>query len=119
MPDQYTSGAWNDDHNLESALDQDNMRIGDHPPIRDTNANPFSGAPVTASDSNPCCDFWRDPDFTEPSPRVGSYFGSPHVAGMNTLFADGSVHLVRFGIATKTFANLCNKSDGNAPPADF
>jgi prepilin-type N-terminal cleavage/methylation domain-containing protein/prepilin-type processing-associated H-X9-DG protein len=118
-PDQYTAGAWNDDHNLESSLDQDNMRIGDHPPLADTNGNPFTHVPVAASDNNPCCDFYRDPDWTLPTPRLGSYFGSAHSAGMNALFADGSVHLVQFGIAVKTFANLCNKGDGNAVAGDY
>src|SRR5262245_53346662 len=35
-PDQYSTGAWNDDHNMISSLDQDQMRIGDRPPITDT-----------------------------------------------------------------------------------
>jgi prepilin-type N-terminal cleavage/methylation domain-containing protein/prepilin-type processing-associated H-X9-DG protein len=112
-PDQYTIGAWNDDHNLISSLDQDGMRIADRPPIRDTNNNPFTGVPVTASQSNPCCDYWRDPDTRKPSPRVGSYFGGPHTGGMNALLADGSVRTISWGINQTTFANLCSKSDGN------
>jgi prepilin-type N-terminal cleavage/methylation domain-containing protein/prepilin-type processing-associated H-X9-DG protein len=119
-PDQYTSGAWNDDHNLASALDPDNMRIGDHVPIRDTNTNPYNGLAVDASVSNPCCGFTRNPDTTLPSPVLGAYFGSPHPAGMNAVFADGSVRLVRYGIATKVFSNMCSKSDGNViPPSEF
>ena len=116
-PDEYNTGDWNDDHNLISSLDPDGMRVGDHPPIRDTNNNPFTNVPVPAADNNPCCDWWRDPDTALPSPRLGSYFGSAHPAGMNALFADGSVHLLRYEIAKTVFANLCNKSDGKAIPA--
>jgi type II secretory pathway pseudopilin PulG len=112
-PDQYAIGAWNDDHNLISSLDQDGMRIGDRPPIRDTNNNPFTGRMVAAGDSNPCCDYWRDPNTRLPSPRVGSYFGGPHVSGMNSLLADGGVRLISWNINQVTFANLCNKADGN------
>ncbi|HEX4592123.1 MAG TPA: DUF1559 domain-containing protein [Gemmataceae bacterium] len=113
-PDLYTTGAWNDDHNLISALDPDNMRVGDHGPVPDTNSNPYNNKPVLPTDSNPCCSWWRDPDGMLPSPRMGAYFGSPHPAGMNAVFADGSVHVIRFGITNKVFANLCNKADGNA-----
>src|SRR5207244_6931339 len=48
-PDQYEIGSWMDDHNLISALDQDGMRIADRPPVPDTNNNPFTSTPVTAS----------------------------------------------------------------------
>jgi prepilin-type N-terminal cleavage/methylation domain-containing protein/prepilin-type processing-associated H-X9-DG protein len=118
-PDQYTAGAWNDDHNMVSSLDQDEMRVGDHVPIRDTNANPFTRVAVSAGTSNPCCDWWRDPDNRSPSPRVGSYFGSAHSSGMNALFADGSVHHLGFGIKQTVFYNLCHKSDGNVVSLDF
>jgi prepilin-type processing-associated H-X9-DG protein len=112
-PDQYFIGAWNDDHNLASSLDQDGMRVGDRPPIRDTTTNPFTGKPVSPSDNNPCCDYWRDPNTRLPSPRLGSYFGGVHVAGMNALMADGSVRNISWSIDQVTFANLCNRMDGN------
>jgi prepilin-type N-terminal cleavage/methylation domain-containing protein/prepilin-type processing-associated H-X9-DG protein len=119
-PDMYDAGAWNDDHNINSSTDPDNMRVGDHPPIRDTNNNPFTNVAVLPSDSNPCCQYYRDPDTMTPSPRMGAYFGSAHPVGMNAAFADGSVHYLRYGIATKVFANLCNKQDGNnIPPASW
>ena len=111
-PDQYAIGAWNDDHNMISSLDQDGMRVADRPPLRDTNKNPFTGAAVTASQNNPCCDYWRDPDTRLPSPRLGSYFGGAHTAGMNGLLADGSVRNISWSISQATFFNLCHKSDG-------
>lgn len=112
-PDQYQIGSWMDDHNLISSLDQDGMRIGDRPPIRDTNNNPFTGVRVTASQNNPCCDYWRDPDTRLPSPRLGSYFGGAHPGGMNALLADGSVRSISWSVNQVTFYNLCHKNDGN------
>jgi prepilin-type N-terminal cleavage/methylation domain-containing protein/prepilin-type processing-associated H-X9-DG protein len=111
-PDQYLSGAWNDDHNLVSSLDQDGMRIADQVPLRDTNGG------VAASANNPCCDYWRDPDTRQPSPRLGSRFGSAHVVGMNVLMADGSVRHLPFSVNAAVFANLCNKADGNVVNID-
>lgn len=111
-PDQYQTGAWNDDHNLVSGQDQDSMRIGDRSPIPDSNTNPITGAWVGPGDNNPCCAYWRDPDTRTPSPRVGSYFGSAHSGGMNALFADGSVRFLRFRMSQPVFANLCRKDEG-------
>jgi prepilin-type processing-associated H-X9-DG protein len=112
-PDQYQIGAWNDDHNVISSLDQDHMRIADRPPIRDTNQNPTTGMAVPPSANNPCCDYWRDPPARLPSPRLGSYFGGAHPSGMNALLADGSVRHLQWGIAQQTFFNLGHKSDGS------
>jgi prepilin-type processing-associated H-X9-DG protein len=47
---------------------------------------------------------------------MGSYFGSFHPAGMNAVFADGSVHLLSYNIAASVFINLCNKADGKTIP---
>jgi prepilin-type N-terminal cleavage/methylation domain-containing protein/prepilin-type processing-associated H-X9-DG protein len=104
-PDQYSGGAWNDDHEIMSSLDQDGLRVGDQTPVRDTNGG------VSANTNNPCCDWWRDPDDKKPSPRLGSRFGGAHLGGMNSLFADGSVRNIQWGISQVTFAALCNKAD--------
>jgi prepilin-type N-terminal cleavage/methylation domain-containing protein/prepilin-type processing-associated H-X9-DG protein len=113
-PDQYVTGAWNDDHNFLSALDQDTLRVGDQVPLADTNFNPFTNVAVTADQSNPCCDWWRDPNTMLPSPRLGSRFGSTHSGGMNIVMVDGSVHFLSFGIDATLFSNLCNRMDGKA-----
>jgi prepilin-type processing-associated H-X9-DG protein len=105
-PDQYTGGAWNDDHEIMSALDQDGIRVGDQPPVRDTTGN------VGINDNNPCCDWWRDPDNRRPSPRLGSRFGGAHTGGMNSLFADGSVRVIHWSISQQVFAMLCRRDDG-------
>jgi prepilin-type N-terminal cleavage/methylation domain-containing protein len=111
-PDQYQFGAWMDDHNVISSLDQDALRIADRPPIRDTNRNPTTGALVGAGDNNPCCDWWRDPPSRTPSPRLGSYFGGAHPGGMVGLLADGSVRNISWQVTQAVFGNLGNKGDG-------
>jgi prepilin-type N-terminal cleavage/methylation domain-containing protein len=111
-PDQYPYGAWNDDHNLLSSLDPDTMRIGLMPPVKDTNNNPTTGALVRAADNNPCCDWWRDPPNTSPSPRLGSRFGGGHPSAMSAVMCDGSVRGISFTIDQNTFSAIGNKEDG-------
>lgn len=111
-PDQYSIGAWQDDHNLISSHDQDGLRIADRPPIRDTNNSTLTGAFTAAGNNNPCCDYWRDPLNRSPSARLGSYFGGAHTGGMNALMSDGSVRSINWNIDQITFQNLGHKSDG-------
>lgn len=44
----------------------------------------------------------------------GSRFGSSHPAGINALFADGSVTLIPYEIDRVVFARLCHRADGGA-----
>ena len=106
-PQQYTGGAWNDDHGLTSALDQDSIRLGLLAPIPDNFRTPMTPAQI-----NPCCDWWRDA-VTATTPRVGSRFGSAHSGGLNTCFADGSVRFVRFSVTDAVFNSLGRKADGS------
>jgi prepilin-type N-terminal cleavage/methylation domain-containing protein/prepilin-type processing-associated H-X9-DG protein len=101
-PDQYTGGAWNDDHGIISGVDQDGLRLGDRPPLQDTNLPP---------NNNRCCNWWRDRD-DQSNITYGSRFGSAHAGGMNALLADGSVRFLRFGISQPVFASLCRRDDG-------
>jgi prepilin-type N-terminal cleavage/methylation domain-containing protein/prepilin-type processing-associated H-X9-DG protein len=39
--------------------------------------------------------------------------GSAHPAGINAVFADGSVHMIRFGINPVVFNELAHRDDGN------
>ena len=112
-PDQWAIGAWNDDHNILSSVDQDSLRIADRPPVPDTNNNPTTRVRVAAGDSNPCCDWWRDPPTRLPSPRLGSYFGGGHPGGMVSAMVDGSVRNISFTVSSAVFSNLGRKSDGN------
>jgi prepilin-type N-terminal cleavage/methylation domain-containing protein/prepilin-type processing-associated H-X9-DG protein len=105
-PDQYTGGAWNDDHGIISALDPDGVRIGDRPPVKDTN----SGS-ADPNFNNRCCDWWRDRDSAN-NPTFGSRFGSAHAGGINALFGDGSVRSIKFGVPQDVFHALCQRNDG-------
>jgi prepilin-type processing-associated H-X9-DG protein len=40
------------------------------------------------------------------------FFGSAHPAGINAVFADGSVHNVKYGIDPEVFNALGNMNDG-------
>jgi prepilin-type processing-associated H-X9-DG protein len=104
-PDQYTGGAWNDDHNLASALDPDHMRIGDMAPVPDTNGG------VAPNVNNQCCDWPRDPPTRQPAPRLGGRFGSAHPGGINALFADGSVRVIPYTISDDLMRRLCDRRD--------
>jgi prepilin-type N-terminal cleavage/methylation domain-containing protein/prepilin-type processing-associated H-X9-DG protein len=50
--------------------------------------------------------------------RAIYHFGSAHPAGMNALFADGSVHNIKYGIDPQTFNALGNRDDGTTLHAD-
>ena len=52
------------------------------------------------------------PDFFDNGWDKASRFGSSHAAGINAVFADGSVHFISYGIDTSVFLYLGNKSDG-------
>lgn len=112
-PDQYGIGSWMDDHNIVGSLDQDSMRVGDQPPIQDTNMSTSTRLFVAANANNPCCDYWRDPNTRTPTARLGSRFGGAHTGVMISLRADGSVNGVSMSVDQAVFANLCNKQDGN------
>ena len=49
-----------------------------------------------------------------PSWNAGFMFGSAHETGMNSLFADGSVRPVKYGIDPEVFNHLADRRDGVA-----
>jgi prepilin-type N-terminal cleavage/methylation domain-containing protein len=57
-------------------------------------------------------------DGTNPSGSCGLIFGSAHSGAMQSVFADGSVHPISYSISATTWANLCNRQDGN-PLGDY
>jgi prepilin-type N-terminal cleavage/methylation domain-containing protein/prepilin-type processing-associated H-X9-DG protein len=105
-PDQYTGGAWNDDHGIISSLDPDGVRIGDRRPIHDI----IEGG---VDDNNPCCDWWRDPENRLPFARKGARFGGAHESGCNTVFCDGSVKIVSWSVTDAVWFAICARNDGN------
>jgi len=87
-PDSYLTGDWHDDAGWTDGWDPDIIRYAAIPPLRDCNGSPYG---------------WD-----------GYQFGSPHVAGMNALFADGSVRNVKYDVDLTLFNNLCDRRDGAA-----
>jgi type II secretory pathway pseudopilin PulG len=79
--------------------------------VRTTATKTVSGGTVVP---NPLPDNSRDttaiPDLTDWQGQA--LFGSAHPAGMQAVFADGSVRLVKFGVDPKTFNALGNINDG-------
>jgi prepilin-type processing-associated H-X9-DG protein len=49
---------------------------------------------------------------------AGFQFGSAHPAGMNAVFADGSVHSIKYGIDPEVFNALGNMDDGTTLHSD-
>jgi prepilin-type processing-associated H-X9-DG protein len=79
-------GRSDDNEGYASGNDWDTMRNANYPPARDTRE---------AGDEN----------------GFGN-FGSSHPAGMNVVFADGSVRHVAFSVAPTVFARLGSRADG-------
>jgi prepilin-type N-terminal cleavage/methylation domain-containing protein/prepilin-type processing-associated H-X9-DG protein len=105
-PDLYTIGAWNDGDNIINGFDYDTHRVGDRAPVRDT----YGG--LSASVSNPCCGFYRDPLDRQPGPRLGGRFGSTHPGGMNAVMADGHVYFIPYTISDDMMRRLSDRRDG-------
>jgi prepilin-type N-terminal cleavage/methylation domain-containing protein len=109
-PDEYTGGAWNDDHNMVSSMDPDILRRGDLAPVPDSTDG--TGPEGSGNYNNPCCDWNNDPLTRTPSARKGGRFGSAHPSGPNAVMCDGSVRTISFSIDNETFRRLCNRRDG-------
>jgi prepilin-type processing-associated H-X9-DG protein len=59
------------------------------------------------------------PDYFAPKGDGEYRFGSSHLGGFNAVFADGSLHFIRYAIDPTVFSYLGNKSDGQAISIDF
>ena len=88
----YGGGSWGDNAGYFTGVGWDTMRFGGRAPKGD-----------------------------EEGSDVGSYdmFGSPHPAGFNTSFCDGSVHMIPYSVELTHFRNLINREDGIAVNLDF
>jgi prepilin-type N-terminal cleavage/methylation domain-containing protein/prepilin-type processing-associated H-X9-DG protein len=78
--------ADDDDTGYATGFDQDVIRKTEEPPL---------------------------PDYMAATGDGQRRFGSSHTGGLNTVFADGSVHFLSYSIAPSVFRNLGHKSDGN------
>jgi len=106
IPPQYYQGGWDTDHFgmvggfwvddrrstgvMQSAVGGNGDALLLTNPARDINVNQIQG------------DSWR----------AIFQFGSAHPAGMNAVFADGSVHNIKYGIDPQVFNALGNRDDG-------
>ncbi len=45
-----------------------------------------------------------------------SDFGSSHISGINAVFVDGSVHIIKYGVTRTIFRRLCDVNDGLVLP---
>ena len=82
-PQNYQSGDWHDDRGWTDGWDPDTVRSTAYVPARDINTDA----------------------------EVGFMFGSAHSAGVNTVFADGSGHMIAYDIDRKLFDCLGNRED--------
>jgi prepilin-type N-terminal cleavage/methylation domain-containing protein/prepilin-type processing-associated H-X9-DG protein len=65
----------------------------------------WGGDTIRYTDKSPIPDYWSPTAEEE-------LFGSSHPGGFNALFADGSVHTLRYGLDPTVFARLGDISDG-------
>lgn len=79
----YASGAWHDDCGWADGWDPDTVRFTNYQPRPDARAG-----------------------------GNGFEFGSAHPGGMNAVFADGSIRMIRYGIDPVMFNRLGHRADG-------
>ena len=109
-PAEYNGGG-EDDNGIFMRGEDDNVRnTGLYQSATD---GWRSGLPNPSRDTDQLGDRWGNQYY-------GSYylFGSAHPAGINAVFADGSVHSVKFGIDPQTFNALGRMDDGTNLHAD-
>ncbi|MEM7315744.1 MAG: DUF1559 domain-containing protein, partial [Planctomycetota bacterium] len=92
---RYLLGDWHDDIGWTDGWDPDIAR--------------FTGL-IPAADAD---------DQQSGTGNLGFQFGSAHSAGINTVFADGHVTLISYGIEAETFNALGHRNDGLQIDFDF
>jgi prepilin-type N-terminal cleavage/methylation domain-containing protein/prepilin-type processing-associated H-X9-DG protein len=95
-----------DHNNTRSTVNDPASFVGN--PTRDFNVDP---SPLSCSNDN------NQPPY-HPCYRSAWVFGSAHPAGMNAVFADGSVHHLLYGISADVFNALGHRSDGQTYTSD-
>jgi prepilin-type N-terminal cleavage/methylation domain-containing protein/prepilin-type processing-associated H-X9-DG protein len=108
MPTWAYDGWWfGDDKGVFHGYDNDNTRSTMNNPAA------FPGNPKQDFNTvqNPCNSDNGKPPYDQ-CWEGGFVFGSAHPAGINAVFADGSVHNVKYGIDPNVFNALGNRADG-------
>jgi prepilin-type N-terminal cleavage/methylation domain-containing protein len=83
--------SWSDDRGWSDGFDPDTMRLTGVPPLSDSDSLCF--APTTAR-------------FCTGNGSEVLFFGSAHPTGINSVFADGSVHQISYDVDGILFNNL-------------
>jgi hypothetical protein len=108
-PAFYDGWFFGDDKGAYKGYDEVNARStvnvpGYFPnPSRDFNPPDYQACPSGVPDQDGIFHCWHS----------GFTFGSAHPAGFNAVFADGSVHNIKYGIDTDVFNALGHRSDGS------
>jgi len=97
-PDRYLGNDWMDDQGWCCGWDPDVVRVGAIKPKQDFNWDDPRDRPRYGHDE------WNQ----------GFGFGSPHPAGMNVLFGDGSVRSVPYNIDQFIWWYITDRLDGQA-----
>ena len=106
-PDLYDGGSWSDDKGWTDGWDPDSMRSTCFKPLQDSLSGTSGSSGACSPDSgNATCDqlYGFATDVVN--------FGSAHPAGLNAVFADGSVHSINYDIDVQVFDNLGDRQDG-------
>jgi prepilin-type N-terminal cleavage/methylation domain-containing protein/prepilin-type processing-associated H-X9-DG protein len=94
--DQYMGHNWGDDTGPMAGWDPDIARSTVNNPDFCPNPTRDSPSPLPA----------------DPKSNCGFVFGGAHPSGLNVVFADGSVHHIKYEIDAALFNRLGHKSDG-------
>jgi prepilin-type N-terminal cleavage/methylation domain-containing protein len=115
QPVDYGDNGWGDDESLYGDARDDNGR---NTGLWNDPRFPFEASSKGRPNPSPDKDL---PDNADPNgwndsscgnARGLGIFGSAHPAGINAVFGDGSVHMVKFGIDPQTFNALGRMDDG-------
>ncbi len=113
IPPQFYAGGWDTDHYGMVG----GQWVDDRRSAGSMEGNPGNGDVLKLS--NPA----RDVNLNQIPAGSDNWrsifqFGAAHPAGMNALFADGSVHNVKYGIDANVFNALGNRDDGTTLHSD-
>ena len=117
-------GYFGDDKGAFHGFDNDNARSS----VNGNWTTPGPGTPLSYGSGfpNPAQDF-NVPDVEDCSPKQlnpsfcwhsAFGFGAAHPAGFNAVFADGSVHNIKYGIDPDVFNALGHRADGTTLHSD-
>jgi prepilin-type N-terminal cleavage/methylation domain-containing protein/prepilin-type processing-associated H-X9-DG protein len=99
-PDYYETSSWYDDRGWSDGWDPDTMRSSACRPRLDV---PYQRLKSCES---------IDPISRGSCVEAGMGMGSTHPGGINSVYADGSVHSINYDVDLVAYMNLANRADG-------